>query len=98
MASVTIGTRNRNAKPLQRHSRQAMSSRQVEAYRQRVPLVIGVTGHRDPICDDALSAAIRSVLTEINGKCPHTPLIVLSALADGADRLVAQIACDEFEA
>ncbi len=65
-----------------------------------LPLVIGVTGHRDPICgdSDALQNSVRNSLREIKGKCPHTPLIVLSSLAEGADRLVARIACKEFGA
>jgi hypothetical protein len=67
---------------------------------ERVPLVIGVTGHRDAICGpgDELQKAIRGVFHDIQAKCPHTPLIVLSALAEGADRLVAKIALDEFGA
>jgi hypothetical protein len=67
---------------------------------QQVPLVIGVTGHRDPIRGerDELGKAVRDVLRAIRKECPHTPLIILSGLADGADRLVASIACDEFAA
>ncbi len=67
---------------------------------QQVPLVIGVTGHRDPIRGehDALGNAVRAVLRDIRKQCPHTPISFVSALAEGADRLVAAIACDEFGA
>jgi hypothetical protein len=66
----------------------------------KVPLVIGVSGHRDAVCGDQgqLRDAVRKALREIAGKCPHTPLIILSGLAEGADRLVAEIACHEFGA
>jgi hypothetical protein len=67
---------------------------------QQVPLVIGVTGHRDAICGEqnALRNAVREVLRDVRQQCPQTPITILSALAEGADRLVASIACDEFGA
>jgi hypothetical protein len=59
-----------------------------------VPLVVGVTGHRDLVDEDvaALTACVERVLTEIAGRMPHTPLVLLSPLAAGADTLVAEIA------
>lgn len=58
----------------------------------RLSLVIGVTGHRDIAeADEApLRSAFRSVLRELATTCPHTPLIVLSGLAAGADSLAAE--------
>ena len=69
----------------------------VQASRQEhvlLPLVIGVTGHRDLRVQDIpeLEAAVRNVLAELHAMCPKTPLVLLSPLAEGADRLVARVA------
>jgi len=60
----------------------------------RLPLVVGVTGHRDlrEQDRDALEAWVRQLLVEIRERYPHTPVVVLSPLAEGADRLVARVA------
>jgi len=60
------------------------------------PLVIGVTGHRDLLPDEleALRGRVRELFAGLRKDFPHTPLRVLSALAEGADRLVAQVALD----
>jgi hypothetical protein len=60
----------------------------------RLPLVIGITGHRDLRDEDirALEAKVREILQEIRARYLHTPLILLSPLADGADRLAARVA------
>jgi hypothetical protein len=61
-----------------------------------IPLVIGVTGHRDLRAEDtpALEARVHQVFDEIRVAHPHTPLTVLSALAEGADRLAARVALE----
>ncbi|HLK55678.1 MAG TPA: hypothetical protein VKU00_03890 [Chthonomonadaceae bacterium] len=61
-----------------------------------LPLVLGITGHRDirPQDRPSLEAALRGIFTELHSQYPHTPLILLSALAEGADRLAAQVALD----
>lgn len=58
-----------------------------------IPLIIGITGHRDPRPDDlpALRAQIRTIFEDLRANYPETPLLVLSPLAEGADRLVAQV-------
>ena len=58
-----------------------------------LPLVIGVTGHRDLCQQDvaALEDAVRNCLRELRGICPNTPFVLLSPLAEGADRLVARV-------
>jgi hypothetical protein len=66
----------------------------------RIPLVIGVTGHRDLRAQDtaALKAALRDTFRRLRKEYltdDTTPLIVLSALAEGADRLAAEAALDE---
>src|ERR1044071_9599038 len=60
----------------------------------RVPLVIGVTGHRDLRPEDhaPLSKAVGEFFSQLIKDYPHTPLILLSSLAEGADRLVAEVA------
>ncbi|MCC6954995.1 MAG: hypothetical protein IT290_12830 [Deltaproteobacteria bacterium] len=62
----------------------------------RVPIVIGVTGHRDmaPSALPQTAQLIRSVLLDYRRRYPETPILLVSALAEGADRLVAQIALD----
>src|SRR5438445_7431315 len=59
-----------------------------------LPLVIGVTGHRDlrPTDHTELEEKVRSFFKQIREKYPHTPLTLLSPLAEGADRLVARVA------
>jgi hypothetical protein len=64
----------------------------------RLPLVIGVTGHRDPRDEDIprLELAVASIITGLRrdflNNSEETPIIVLSALAEGSDRLVARVA------
>jgi len=59
-----------------------------------LPLVIGVTGHRDLRSEDvpALENLVRATIRDAQARYPHTPLIVLSPLAEGSDRLVARVA------
>ena len=58
-----------------------------------LPLAISVTGHRDLRDEDLprLEAAIRDVFKDITARYPHTPLLLLSPLAEGADRLAARV-------
>ncbi len=60
-----------------------------------IPLVIGVTGHRD-LPDDVgpLERAVRRILLEFRESHPWSKIVLLSSLAEGADRLVARIALD----
>ena len=68
--------------------------------RHRVPLVIGVTGHRDPRRED-LEELKRRVAQVFDGIAKDylaadgaTPIVVLSSLAEGADQLVASVALE----
>lgn len=56
------------------------------------PLVVGVTGHRDlrPYDVGRLRALVGRELDKLLKQSPDTPLMVLSPLAEGADRLVAR--------
>ena len=64
----------------------------------RLPLVIGVTGHRDlrdqdiPRLEREVAGVLASLRRDFLGEDDETPVIVLSALAEGADRLVARVA------
>lgn len=64
----------------------------------RIPIVVGVTGHRDLVesAPDAGAASPRRkvelALREILDQNPHTPVILLTALAEGADTLAAEVA------
>lgn len=66
----------------------------------RLPLIIGVTGHRDLREEDigALEREVRGAFSRIKadylGADEDTPLIVMSSLAEGADQLVARVAME----
>jgi hypothetical protein len=59
-------------------------------------LSIGVTGHRDLVEDErpALQARVRALFDGLSASYPELDLQVLSALAEGADRLVAEVAIE----
>lgn len=60
------------------------------------PLVIGITGHRDlrPEDREKLENKVREVLSGLRAKYPATPIVLLSPLAEGADRLAARVALE----
>jgi hypothetical protein len=64
-----------------------------------LPLVIGVTGHRDLREEDRepLEAQVRQVFDDLQKSryLKNTPLLLLSALAEGADQLVARVALEK---
>src|SRR5580704_7116092 len=61
-----------------------------------LPLVVGVTGHRDLADEDSQDIVhqVSSLFATLRRSYPHTPIILLSSLAEGADRLVAHAALD----
>lgn len=61
-----------------------------------VPIVLAVTGHRDLRAADltALTAAVTNELRLMSRKHPHSPCVLLSGLAEGADRLAARCALE----
>src|SRR2546423_361716 len=65
-----------------------------EQSRGPLPLLIGVTGHRNLRGEDipALEQEVRQVFQELQKRYPHTSLTLISPLAEGADRLVARVA------
>ena len=65
----------------------------------RVPIVIGATGHRNIFpADGKLAAAIRGECRKLKKLYGSSPFVILSALAEGADRMIAQIAMEELHA
>lgn len=64
----------------------------------RVPIIVGVTGHRDIPSEDevVIREVVRHHLTELKSKSkyPNSPFLLISGLAEGADRLVAEVALE----
>ncbi|MDL2236104.1 hypothetical protein LJC07_08245, partial [Christensenellaceae bacterium OttesenSCG-928-L17] len=62
-----------------------------------IPVVIGVTGHRNIRKEDEqpLYAAVCAQLRALRAHCPSSAITVLSSLAEGADQLCARAAVDE---
>ncbi|WHZ20507.1 MAG: hypothetical protein OJF55_002656 [Rhodanobacteraceae bacterium] len=56
------------------------------------PLVVGVTSHRNIAANEieAIRARVRELFAQLQREFPHSPLTVLSPLADGGDQLVAE--------
>ena len=59
-----------------------------------IPIVVGVTGHRDLRDPDVppLEDAVRRLLVRLKRDYPSSPLVVVTPLAEGADRLAARVA------
>lgn len=66
----------------------------------RMPITVGVTGHRLIAAGDrpAIEKAVGAILDTLRAKAPQAPLLLLSGLAEGADRLVAEIAVEKHGA
>jgi hypothetical protein len=62
----------------------------------QIPLVIGVSGHCDLRQQDIpeIQRLLKNIFCELTRTCPHTPLLLLSPLAEGADRLAARVAIE----
>lgn len=61
-----------------------------------LPLVIAVTGHRDLVSAELpeIRQRVSDLLQQLGERFPARRLSVMSALAEGADRLVAEVALD----
>ena len=59
----------------------------------RIPVVVGVTAHRALREQDlpAIRAAVKAELRKIQKLCPHSPVMMLSSLAEGGDQLCAEV-------
>ncbi len=60
--------------------------------RVNIPLIVAVTGHRDLIKEDEniLREKVKEFFEELKRNNPHTNIILLSGLAEGADMLTAE--------
>ena len=74
----------------------------LDAFRRwggRVPILIGAAGHRNIRPGDTkLADALKDECVRLRKRCKYSPFVVLSALAEGADRLVARVAMKELSA
>lgn len=63
----------------------------------RVHIIIGITGHRDIPEQDfpLLKDLIRKIFRDLKRDLPDTPLLLLTPLAEGADRIAAMVAIEE---
>lgn len=65
-----------------------------------LPITIGVTGHRTVAPDQvaAIEKSVATVLENVRARAPHSRLLLLTSLAEGADRLVTSVAVEKFSA
>jgi hypothetical protein len=65
----------------------------------RIPIVIGAIGHRNiDVNDPKLIEPFKRECRRLKRRYENSPFVVLSALAEGADRLLTQIAMEELSA
>src|SRR4051812_34032070 len=62
-----------------------------------LPLVIGLTGHREFLEEDTpiIARRIREIIRTLREQYPSTPFVMLTSLAEGADRIGAHIAIEQ---
>jgi hypothetical protein len=67
-----------------------------ERHRVLSPLLVGVVGHTRLRQEDVplLSGKVREILQGFREKYPHTPVVVVSSLAEGADQICADVALE----
>ncbi len=63
----------------------------------KIPITLGVTGHQDlrEAEQERLCQSVRQIFQFLRQHNPHTPLQLFSALAEGAERLVAKVALEQ---
>ena len=61
-----------------------------------LPIVLGVTGHIDILEEDLAfyRAQLSQLFSQLKNDYPNTPLQIINPLAEGADRVVAQVAAE----
>lgn len=60
--------------------------------------IVGVTGHRSLVDVPKVTSGIERALAVVCDAAPDRQLVVMSSLAEGADRLVANIGVESFHA
>jgi hypothetical protein len=75
-------------------SSEVLSSLSKTADKHRSPLIVGVSGHRDPdpTCVDQIERGVAAFFDDLAALAPNTPIRLLVGLAAGADTLVANVA------
>lgn len=67
----------------------------------RIPIFIGVTGHRDVRTDEddeqKMKAAVKKAMNDICKDFKYTDFVLLTALAEGADRIAAEAVMEMAE-
>ena len=60
----------------------------------RIPIAIGVVGHTDPALDTEreLASAVRNLVERIHSRYKHSPIEVVSRLAEGSDQIAVDVA------
>lgn len=73
-----------------------MKKKSILYHSQLLPLYIGITGHRDIREEDkeSLKLLLKEFIEEKQKQCTHTPVVILTPLAEGADRIAAFAAID----
>src|ERR1022692_4482267 len=63
----------------------------------QVSLVVAITGHRDldPAHTSWYRARIGQIFSDLRQRYPETPLLLMSGLAEGADRIAVRAAIDQ---
>ncbi len=59
-----------------------------------IPFIVGMSGHRDPLNPVDVMQRCREVFLFVQEKSPHTPKVLLSGVAEGADQIAAQVAIE----
>ena len=64
---------------------------------RKIPIVVGAVGHRDITKEESerLRKEVRDYLCGIRRRYPHSPFILLTNLAEGADQICAEAALEE---
>jgi hypothetical protein len=58
---------------------------------QKIPITLGVVGHRDIVFTAEHRRVIENILNAIHTRYPHSPVVLFSQLATGADTEVAKV-------
>lgn len=61
-----------------------------------VPVVVAVSGHRHFPAEDIprIEQSVIAAMMDLQSRCPHSPVWLLSGLAEGADRIAARCALE----
>jgi uncharacterized membrane protein len=61
-----------------------------------LPLTIGVVGHRRIAGYeiDRIRSQIKEIILNFQAQAPHTPIVLISSMAEGADQLAAEVAVE----